>query len=436
MRTMDSRQGGALTGGRELGTGGGAVLRNWAGNHTYVAERVHRPRSVEELREIVAGVERVRAFGTRHSFTDLADTPGELVSTQRLPEEIRIDAPAAQVRVSGGVRYGRLAQHLARNGWALANLASLPHISVAGAIATGTHGSGDRIGSLATAVAGLELVGPNGGLLHVTRDEPDFPGYVVSLGALGIVTHVVLDIEPVYAVRQDVYLEMPWDTAAAHLDELTGSAYSVSLFTDWASGRIQQVWLKSRGTVPPPELWGARPAPTTVHMLADADVGAVTRQGGVAGAWHRRLPHFRMEHTPSRGEELQSEYLVPRSEALTAIERLRAIASGFAPLLQVSEVRTVAADDLWLSGAYGHDVVAFHFTWVRDVAGVEAALPAIEAALLPLGGRPHWGKCFAATVEELRPLYPRFEDFRDLVARSDLDGKFQNAFIHRTLDLH
>jgi xylitol oxidase len=411
------------------------VQRNWAGNHTYVAGRIHAPTSVAELSEIIAGAERVRPLGTRHAFTDLADTVGELVSTQALAQDIDIDAVRRTVRVAGGVSYGVLAERLARSGWALATMASLPHISVAGAIATGTHGSGDRTGSLAAAVAGLELVGADGELRSIDRGEPDFDGHVVSLGALGVATRVTLDIEPTYDVRQDLYTDLPWDVAAEHLDDLTASAYSVSLFTDWVSGRIQQVWLKSRGTVPPADLFGAAPAAATLHMLAGADIAAVTRQGGIDGSWHRRLPHFRLEFTPSRGEELQSEYLVPRTEAPVAIERLRALAPSFAPLLQVSEVRTVAADRLWLSGAHDREVVGFHFTWLRDVSGVYAVLPAIEEALLPLGGRPHWGKCFAAGSAALRPLYPRFDDFRDLATRVDPTGKFRNAFLARCLGL-
>ncbi|WP_309504771.1 MULTISPECIES: D-arabinono-1,4-lactone oxidase [Nocardioides] len=425
----------ALSGGREVARPDGTVLRNWAGNHAYAAERVHDPRDVSELRDIVGRLERVHALGTRHSFTDLADTTGDLVSTQQMPADLEIDAERRVVRVGSGVRYGLLAEHLVRRDWALASMASLPHISVAGAVATGTHGSGDRTGSLASAVAAVELVAADGELRRVERGDPEFEGYVVSLGALGVVTHLELDIEPTYTVRQDVYTDLAWDVAVEHLDELTASAYSVSLFTDWLSGRIQQVWLKSRDTTPPTDLWGARPAGETLHMLAGADVEAVTRQGGIVGAWHRRLPHFEMDFTPSRGEELQSEYLVPRGAAAEAIERLRALAPAYADLLQVAEVRTVAADDLWLSGAQGHDVVALHFTWLRDVEGVYAVLPAIEEALLPLAARPHWGKCFVADAEALRALYPHFDDFRALAGRVDPLGKFHNPFLLRHLGL-
>jgi len=411
------------------------VLTNWSGNHPYAAPRVHRPSSVEELAEVVAAADRVHALGSRHSFTDVADTPGDLVRTDGLPEEVTVDADRRRVRVSGGTTYGRLAALLHHEGWALATMASLPHISVAGAVATGTHGSGDRTGSLAAAVAGLEYVDATGAVRLVERGDPDFDGQVVALGALGVTTHVTLDVEPTYDVRQDLFVDLPWDVALAHLDALTGTGSSVSLFTDWASGRIAQVWVKSRGTEPPAELYGAAAAGATLHMLAGADPAAVTEQGGVPGPWHERLPHFRMAFTPSRGEELQSEYLVPRARAADAVSALLGLAASFAPLLQVAEVRTVAADPLWLSPAHGTDVVALHFTWVRDVPAVYAVLPAIEAALLPLGARPHWGKCFVAPAADLRALYPRFDDFRALATRLDPTGTFRNPFLARHLDL-
>jgi xylitol oxidase len=411
------------------------VLQNWAGNHVYIAGTIHEPASVTALQDLVAGLDRVRALGSRHSFTDLADTTGDLVTTAHLPAEVSVDGARLTARVAGGMRYGDVAEQLAARGWALAAMASLPHISVAGAVATGTHGSGDRTGSLAAAVSALELVGPDGQLRRLERSDDDFAGHVVSLGALGIVTHVELDVEPAYEVRQDLLTDIAWSAALEHLDEITSAAYSVSLFTDWVSGRVQQAWLKSRGRTAPVERWGGVPATATLHMLAGADTAAVTTQGGVGGSWHRRLPHFRMDFTPSRGEELQSEYLVPRPRAELAVERLLALAPTYAHLLQVSEVRTVAADDLWLSGAYDTDVVAFHFTWVRDVPGVRTVLPGIEAALLPLGGRPHWGKVFTARAEELRPLYPRFDAFRELVTRTDPDRKLGNAFLTRCLDL-
>lgn len=299
-------------------------------------------------------------------------------------------------------------------------------------MATGTHGSGDEIGSLATAVAALEIIGADGEVRRVARGDSDFDGSVVALGALGIVTAVTLDLEPTYDLAQQVFTGLTWDALAENFDAITSSAQSVSLFTSWRDG-IDQVWLKSRGELPADDFFGARPAIGPRHMLEGAPTDSVTEQGGVPGPWHERLPHFRMEFTPSRGEELQSEYLVPRERAGEAIERLRGLRSVMAPILQACELRTVAADELWLSSSYRSDVVGVHFTWTREPEQVYAALPALESALLPLGARPHWGKCFVAGVAQLEELYPRLGDFRSLRARVDPDGKFGNAFLDRVV---
>lgn len=413
-----------------------APLTNWAGSHTYSATHLHRPHSVAELGELVARAERVRPLGSRHSFSDLADTGGVLVSTLDLPKDLDIDAAGRRVRVSGGTLYGELAPELHRQGWALAALASLPHISVAGAVATGTHGSGDRVRSLAGAVASLEYVGPDGGQRTVSRGDDDFEGQVVALGALGIVTHLTLDIEPTFDIRQDVFLGLSWETVMADLDAITGAAYSVSLFTDWLGDEVAQVWLKSRldeESTELGELPGATAATTATHMLRGAATEAVTSQLGEPGSWDQRLPHFRLEFTPSRGEELQSEYLVPRAHALEAFERMRGLGHRFVDLLQVTELRTIAADDLWLSGAYGTDAVGIHFTWVRDVPAVSALLPDIEAALLPLGARPHFGKLFTAGPEALALVCPELDAFQRLRRTVDPGEKFGNGFLDRHL---
>ena len=414
-------------------------LTTWAGNLTYGAARVHEPRTVEQVQEVVAGARRVRALGTRHCFNDLADTEHDLVRLDGLDPDVRVDAGARTVSVAAGTRYGALARVLHAQGWAVHDLASLPHISVAGAVATATHGSGDRSRNLAAAVAAVDLVTADGTLRHVARGDADFPGVVVGLGALGVVVRVTLDVEPTYDVAQEVHTDLPWDVALEHLDDVTGSADSVSLFTDWTGPAVQQVWRKTRLTAGArherrTELFGARPAPGPLHPLPGIDPVHCTEQLGVPGPWHERLPHFRLEFTPSNGDELQSEYLVPRERAAEAFAALRGLAPVVAPLLQVSEVRTVAGDDLWLSTASGGDRVALHFTWHPRQAEVEAVLPRLEAALAPLGARPHWGKLFASLGtpgSDPRTLYPRLDDFRALVARTDPEGTFRNAFVDR-----
>ncbi|RDV43921.1 FAD-binding protein [Leifsonia sp. ku-ls] len=410
--------------------------QNWAGNYEYRAASVARPRSVEELRDLVLGAPEVRALGTRHSFNDLADTPGLLISTGDLPGDIRIDEAARTVTVGGGVRYGDLAQALQEAGWALHNLASLPHISVAGAIATATHGSGDRNGNLATAVSGLRILDGAGELVDLRRGDDGFDGAVVGLGALGVVTEVTLDIRPTYDARQRLFGGVPWDAVLGRLDEVTSAAYSVSLFTTWDEDAVSLAWLKELDGVEPligDDFFGAPALTEPRHMIPTMDVRNTTEQLGVVGPWSERLAHFRFAFTPSNGEEIQSEYLVPRARAVEAIEAVRRLAPVVAPLLQISEIRTVAADRLWLSSAYETDVVGIHFTWVRDQEGVEAVLPQLEAELLPLGARPHWGKLFLDRDGIVPTLYPRLADFASLAARFDPAGRFRNRYLTRLL---
>jgi xylitol oxidase len=413
--------------------GSDPVGTNWAGNHTYRAQGLVRPRSVDEVCELVARSPAVRAIGSRHSFSDLTDTRGTLVDLAGIPADVRIDAASASVAVGGAVRYGDLAAVLQHRGWALAAMASLPHISVAGAVATGTHGSGDRTRSLAASVRALEVVGPDGGLRRVARGDPDFDGSVVGLGALGIVTRVELDLEPTFDVCQDVRTGLAWEVLESRFDEITGAAYSVSLFTRYDAA-VDQLWLKRRaGEGPPSDLFGTVPADRTLHMLPGGSERAVTRQGGVPGPWLERLPHFRQDFTPSRGAELQSEYLVPRERALEAVDRLRGLASGFAPLLLVGEIRTIASDELWLSGAYRREAVGLHFTWVREEGRVRRAVRDIEEALVPLGARPHWGKVFEMDAAAIAEAFPRLRDFTALRDRVDPQRVFGNAFLDRVL---
>ena len=408
---------------------------NWARNYEYTAVALARPTTVGEVQDLVAAATRVRALGSRHSFTDLADSTGTLVSLDALDVAIDIDEQQRTVTVGGGVLYGNLATVLNDAGWALHNLASLPHISVAGAIATGTHGSGDANGTLSSAVSGLELVTASGELLTLRRGDPDFDGAVVALGALGIVTRVTLDIQPTFDVRQDLYDDLAWHELLENFDAITSSAYSVSLFTDWLGDSLRTVWIKSRmdAAAPPERIFGAERQRTERHMLPDQPPSNVTQQGGIAGPWSDRLAHFKLGFTPSRGDELQSEYLVPRRNAIAAIEAVRSLGPRIAPLLFVTEIRTMAADSLWLSGAYETDAVGIHFTWKQLSDEVRALLPEIEALLLPLGARPHWGKVFTAEVGQLEGLYPRFDDFRALAARLDPQRKFGNAFLERAV---
>jgi alditol oxidase len=405
--------------------------KNWAGDYTYRAEKLHRPSTIEQVQEIVANAPGVRVLGSRHSFNDIADS-SELITLEAIPMDVVVDHAANTVSFNAALKYGELVKTLNAEGVALHNLASLPHISVAGAVATATHGSGDTNGNLATAVAGLELVTSGGEIIRASRGKPDFEGLVVGLGALGAVTRITLDVEPAYEVRQRVFEGLSWEVLFEHFDEITSCGYSVSVFTRWAES-IDQVWVKNRVTDEPKQvegyLFGAVAATVDRHPIPGLDAAPCTPQLGRPGLWSDRLPHFRMGFTPSSGEELQSEYLIPRRYAVEAIEAVRTLADGIQPILQVSEIRTVAADQLWMSMNYGEDTIGIHFTWKPEREAVEEMLLPLETALAQFGARPHWGKRFNADAAAIAPLYERIPDFIGLVERFDPRGAFCNSWL-------
>lgn len=405
------------------------TLRNWAGNVAFTSETLHRPRCLEQLQQLVARTPCIRALGTGHSFNRIADTTGDLVTVADLDVATETDTAAGLVRVGGGARYGELCTAVHRRGRALHNLGSLPHISVAGACATGTHGGGDTNAGLATAVRAIEFVRADGELIRLTDADRDFGGAVLSLGALGIVTALELATEPAYDIRQDVWLDTPLDTAVERLPEILGSAYSVSLFTSLRRDVVDAAWVKSRPDLagaPDGSRWGARRATHAVHPIVGQDAGSTTQQLGVPGPWHERLPHFRLGYTPSNGREQQSEWLVPREHGAAALEAVRGI--DFGPVLQVAEIRSIAADELWLSPCRGRARVGLHFTWVDDDRLVGRAVAAVEDALSPYDPRPHWGKVFTRVPIETSS---RLADFRRLAARHDPGRKFGNEFLQR-----
>jgi len=411
-------------------------VRNWSGNVVFRAERSHRPSTVAELQSVVAGAQRLRVVGTAHSFNRIADTPADLVSVAGLPAVLELDTGRRCARVSAGTRYGELVRPLHTAGFALPNLGSLPHISIGGACATGTHGSGVHNGSLASAVSALELVVADGSLIRLSRaDDPAvFDGAVVALGGLGVVTVLELDLQPAFDVRQYVYDGLPHDTVREQYSTLVSAGYSVSLFSDWRSPQLHTAWRKLRTDAPDaddaPDTWfGAELAEAPRHPVPGMAGDTCTEQLGVPGPWHARLPHFRLEYTPSSGEELQSEWFVRRQDAVAALDLLADLRERIAAVLQISELRTLAADPLWLSPSAERDTAAMHFTWVPDEAAVVPVVRAIDERLAELGARPHWGKVLTTPPERVRELYERYTDFEALLRTYDPAGKLRNEMI-------
>lgn len=414
-------------------------LKNWAGNIEYSTERLYKAPSVKAAQKLVTQYDKVKVLGTRHCFNTIADSQHNLISVREMDQVLSFDPKAKTVTVGGGMSYGQLAPYLEKRGMALHNLASLPHISVAGAATTATHGSGMKNGNLATAVSGLEIVTAGGDVRRLTRakDGDKFRGAVVGLGALGAITSVTLDVIPTFQVKQYVFENLPLSQLVAHFDAIMGSAYSVSLFTDWQQKRLNEVWVKSRvggdDFRPEAEFYGAKAATKDLHPIAELSAINCTAQMGVAGPWYDRLPHFRMGFTPSSGKELQSEYFVPRKNAVDAILAVERLRDQISPHLLISEIRAIDADDLWMSPCYKQPSVTIHFTWKPDWPSVQTVLPVIEKELAPFGVRPHWGKLFTLAPSVLQSHYERLDDFKKLVSEFDLKGKFRNDFLAKNL---
>jgi len=425
---------------RMLAWAGRARPKNWAGNIEYSTDRVQTSTSIEQVQDYVRKENKLKVLGTRHCFNNIADSKDQFLSLRPMDNVIAIDAAKRTVTVGAGITYGKLCPYLDGKGFALHNLASLPHISVAGACSTATHGSGQKNGNLATAASGLEIVTADGRVVNLSRERDDgtFKGAVIGLGALGVITKVTLDIQPSFMMRQYVYENLPLSELKAHFDQIESSGYSVSLFTDWRKQRINELWIKSRveegrAFHAAPEFFGAKLATRNLHPIAELSAENCTEQMGVPGPWYERLPHFRMGFTPSAGKELQSEYFVPRQhavEAILAVERMR---DQVSPSLMISEIRTIAADKLWMSPCYEQDCVTIHFTWKPDWPTVCKLLPVIEKELAPFNARPHWGKLFTISPAELKRIYKKMPEFVELSRRYDPQGKFRNEYLNKNI---
>jgi len=418
----------------------GTKITNWAGNLTYSTTALHKAISLDEVKSWVRKQNRFKVLGTRHCFNDIADSHDGFLSIAAMDRAVSINKLNSTVTAEAGMRYGELAVFLNDNGNALHNLASLPHISIAGGVATATHGSGPHNGNLSSAVMGMEFVTAAGETVTLTRqkDGDRFLGAVVHLGGIGVVTKLELAVQPTYNVRQYVYENMPMSALQQHFDAIMAAGYSVSLFTDWRNRNINEVWVKSRvlgrdGFSGPPEFYGARAATHDLHPIHDISAENCTPQMGVPGPWHERLPHFKMGFTPSSGKELQSEYFIPREHSYEAIMAVEKLHEKISPHLFITEVRSIAADDLWMSPCGHQACTTIHFTWKPEWEAVRALLPQIEEALAPFNAKPHWGKLFTMDHARLRELYPRMGEFQELLRHYDPAGKFRNDFLNRVI---
>ena len=411
---------------------------NWAGNLTYSTDNLHIPKNVEELQEAIKKCKKVRALGTKHCFNTIADSKENQISTEAFNKIIGLDKEKNTVTVEAGIKYGEMCKYLDDNGFALHNLASLPHISVAGACATSTHGSGIKNGSLATAVSAIEFVNGKGEVVSLSRekDGEEFGAAVVNVGALGIATKITLDVQPTFKMKQVVYQNLPMSALEKNFEAIMSGGYSVSLFTDWRNKNVSEVWVKSKAEdmkEVAPEFYGAKLATKNLHPIEALDPVNCTDQMGVEGPWYERMPHFKMGFTPSSGKELQSEYFVAFEHAYEGFMAIEKLNEKVAPHLFITEVRAIAADELPMSPFYKKTCVAFHFTWKQEVEAVMALLPEIEEALAPFAPRPHWGKIFTLKPAVLQSRIEKLADFKKIMEKHDPEGKFRNEFIDTNL---
>jgi len=286
----------------------------------------------------------------------------------------------------------------------------------------------------------LEIVTVNGDIVHLSKnkDGEKFLASVVGLGAFGVITKVTLAIQPSYKMRQNVYVRLAMSQLKEHFDKIVSAGYSVSLFTDWQTENINEVWIKSRigdginyNSIP--DFFGAEAATKNMHPIAELSAENCTEQMGVPGPWFERLPHFKMGFTPSSGKELQSEYFVPAHNAVDAILAVARLGKQISPHLFISEIRTIAADDLWMSPCRNQASVTIHFTWKQEWPEVSKLLPLIEKELAPFNVRPHWGKLFTISPKVLASRYEKLPDFKKMIATFDPKEKFRNEFLSSTI---
>ena len=411
---------------------------NWAGNLTYSTGNLFTPKTITELQELIKKLKKIRGLGTTHCFNKIADSTQNQISSSAFNKVVSLDKINNTVTVEAGIKYGEFCKYLDDNGYALHNLASLPHISVAGACATSTHGSGIKNGSLATAVLAIEFVNGKGELVYLTKekDTDEFLGAVVNLGSLGIVTKLTLGLQPTFKMKQIVYQNLPMAELEKNFEAIMSAGYSVSLFTDWKNKNVSEVWIKSKSDDLKniaPAFYGATLATKNLHPIEALDAINCTEQMGVEGPWYERMPHFKMGFTPSSGKELQSEFFIPFQNAYQGFMAIEKLHEKVSPHLMITEVRAIAADDLLMSPFYKKACVAFHFTWKQEVEEVNAVLPFIEEALAPYNARPHWGKIFTMKPSVLQSGIEKLNEFKLLMAKHDPEGKFRNEFIDLNL---
>lgn len=423
---------------------------NWAREQSCSPSAIERPASLDELREVVARTaaagKRVRASASGHSFTDIALTDDIMVRLDRLRAPLGFDAETGRLKVEAGIVLGELNRLLDEHGVAFANLGDIDRQTIAGSVSTGTHGTGERFQNVSAQIVGFELVTADGSVVEIDESEPELLRAArVGLGALGIIYSVTIATVPAFTLHR-VDNPKPLDETLSRLDELNAAndhfEFYVFPYTDVALCR------ESKRTSEPPaprhpalvyaqevmlENWGGqilalagRHFPSRVPRISRLAASGVGRSTKIDRSYKVFASERRIRFT-------EMEYAVPREHAREAFERVLRVAER--PELAVGypiEVRFVAADDSYLSPSYERDTCYIAVHQDRKMEW-EPYFRAVEDVLRELGARPHWGKRHFRTAEELRELYPRWDDFQAARRRLDPGGVFTNAYTDRVL---
>jgi L-gulonolactone oxidase len=428
------------------------VWRNWAGDERCAPAAVERPGSVAEiaaaLERAAAAGQRVRVAGSGHSFSDLVCTDGRLLSLGRMDRVLDVDRASGRVRVEAGITIRALSAALATHGLALENLGDIDVQTIAGAIATGTHGTGARLRNISAQVEALELVLADGSTLVCAADDADPSAYLaarVGVGSLGVVSAVTLRCVPAFTLR-GVDAPAPLEDTLARLDALGTANDHFECFV-FPHTRTALTRTNNRVEEAPRPRSRARAYAEDV-LLTNHAFHAFCLAGRalprfvpqlnrlvtkLAGATVRVDRSDAIFASPRLVRFTEMEYALPREHTAEAVRRVLALipARGFHVPFPI-EVRLVAPDDAYLSPAHGRPTgyVAVHM--FRGMAW-EPYFRAVEAIMDEYGGRPHWGKRHFQTAQTLRPRYPQWDRFQAVRARLDPGGRFANAHTERVL---
>ncbi|MGI8791633.1 MAG: D-arabinono-1,4-lactone oxidase [Acidimicrobiales bacterium] len=427
-----------------------ARWRNWAANQECWPTAIEHPASQAELSRLVttaaAAGTTVKVVGSGHSFTDIACTAGYLIHLDRHSSILHIDREAMTVSVEAGVPLSRLNAALEEAGMALPNLGDIAYQTVAGAISTSTHGTGVRIGGLATQVIGLDIVTGDGSVIECSADtEPDvFSAARVGLGAIGILSRVTLQCVPAFTLRA-IEQPMHMDKVFSNLDRYVEENDHFEFF--WVPHTPFAITKRNNRTDEPPAGRGRWRTIRDKYLLENIAFGVACRLGRMRPSLIPRLAtavpgsgrveytdkSFKIFASPRWVHFYEMEYAIPREHVVEALNRLMAFVddSGLRIGFPV-EVRFTASDDIWLSTAHGR-TSAYIAVHVYQGTEYEPYLRGVESSMDDLGGRPHWGKMHFQTAETLAARYDHWDDFQAVRARVDPDGRFANAYTDRVL---